>query len=104
MRITSTRFVRRNRARSKRSCLTGFDFCSRLAAHVKPDQLELSVSGSFFDVNMTREFLDPLLELPRLRNCSICTGLVHDKELQLLVEDIVKRTTTRQKGYNKDTA
>ncbi|OJJ85592.1 uncharacterized protein ASPGLDRAFT_56964 [Aspergillus glaucus CBS 516.65] len=79
------------------------DFCSRLAAHVKPDQLELSVSGSFFDIDTTREFLNPLLDLPRLRDCSIYTGLVHGKELQLFVEDIVKRATTRQKGYNKDT-
>ncbi|ODM19267.1 hypothetical protein SI65_05884 [Aspergillus cristatus] len=77
-------------------------FCWRLA-YVKPDQLELSISGSFFDVQTTQEFLDPLLYLPRLRECSICTGLVHDKALQLLVEHIVKKTTKRQRGYNDDT-
>lgn len=60
-------------------------FCSRLAALVKPDQLELSVFGSFFDVDTTRRLLNTLLEQPRLRNCSIYTGLVHDKELQFLV-------------------
>src|SRR5699024_8270483 len=78
-------------------------FCSRLATHMKPDQLGLSVSGSFFDVDTTRRFLNPLLELPYLREFSIRTGLVHDKELQLFVEDIIKRTTKRQKGYDKDT-
>ena len=97
--------IRRDERDEKRRVLSDWleFFCWRLAC-VKPDQLELSISGSFFDVQSTQEFLDPLLYLPRLKKCSICTGLVHDKRLQLLVEHIVKKTTKRQKGYNKDMA
>ena len=68
-------------------------FCVRLAACIKPCQLDLHVICGAYDMLTAQTFLFPLLNLPTLKHCSIRLGPFDDSPLQKLTEKIVAQTT-----------
>lgn len=68
-------------------------FCVRLAAYVKPHQLDLHVICGAYDMLTAERYLLPLLNLTTLKHCSIHLGPSDDSPLQMLIERIVAQTT-----------
>lgn len=73
-------------------------FCDRLAAHLKPDQLELVVVCHVKKALVAEALLAPLLQsqLPRLKSCSIRLGPYRDDRLQNKIKQTVENVTGKR--------
>lgn len=67
--------------------------CAYLAAHLKPEQLELAFIGHVKGPQIADEFLSPLLQMPRLKSCSIRFGPYRNYFMQMIVKQTVDQVT-----------
>lgn len=70
--------------------------CAYLAAYLKPEQLELAFIGHVKRPQTADEFLSPLLQLPRLKSCSIRFGPYRNDFMQMRVKQTVDQVTGEQ--------
>jgi hypothetical protein len=70
--------------------------CHRLAEHIVPGQLSLYLISHVEGMPAAKRILQPLLQLPTLRNCGICFGVpshTYYEELRGLAAAVVPRLT-----------
>lgn len=68
-------------------------FCRHLAAHIEPDRLDLEVETWAERRRTAEAILSPLLQLPRLRKCSIWIETFRDPSVRPFVEALVQKLT-----------
>lgn len=71
------------------------EICARLAPHIKPYHLGICLICDAAERKTAEAFLNPLLELPRLKDCSIRLLPYSNGALQRLVERAIRQATER---------
>lgn len=72
--------------------------CSHIATSILPNRLKLCVTCNTDDVEVAKEFLCPLMNVPQLRQCSINLGGHKYHEMEQLAADTAFKLTRQSTG------